>query len=226
MWDRFDDTPESGRSGIVPPVKSKIRKTSPQRRPFDFGANHLALDFVNTVNGRPIFSRDDLSGAADIVEWAVAVGIAKQAEQLESDPQSSSGFDGAVALRESLYGVFGPIASGLSPQPPALAFVTRRAAQAMRSAEWDRTDHGYAPRWPAVSVAAICDRLSDEAMQLLRSPLIERVGSCAGCGWLFLDVSRAHARRWCSMNACGVRDKMRRYHQRQTGSVHSGTVHA
>jgi len=59
----------------------------------------------------------------------------------------------------------------------------------------------------------------DEAMALLRGPAIARLGACAGCGWLFVDTSRAHARRWCSMNACGVRDKMRRYHQRQVDAV-------
>jgi predicted RNA-binding Zn ribbon-like protein len=100
-----------------------------------------------------------------------------------------------------------------------LEFVARRSAQAMRSSEWVRTNSGYLPQWPVVSVGSICDRIADEAMTLLRSPSIDRVGSCAGCGWLFLDVSRAHARRWCSMNACGVRDKMRRYHQRQSGTV-------
>ncbi|MQA78800.1 MAG: hypothetical protein GEV10_10045 [Streptosporangiales bacterium] len=28
---------------------------------------------------------------------------------------------------------------------------------------------------------------------------------------LFLDFSRNHSRRWCSMNGCGARAKMRRY---------------
>jgi predicted RNA-binding Zn ribbon-like protein len=210
-------------------VNSKVRKITAQRRPFDFGANHLALDFTNTVNGRPDFTRDDLSCSADIVEWAVAAEIVKHAEQVgghtDSDLRiSNSQFAGAIALRESLYEVFGPVAGGGTPTPKALAFVARRAAQAMRSAEWGRGNHGYVPQWPEVSVDAVCDRLADEAMQLLRSPLIDRVGSCAGCGWLFVDVSRAHARRWCSMNACGVRDKMRRYHQRQATATQVHTV--
>ena len=122
-------------------------------------------------------------------------------------------------LRENLYRVFGPIAAGGVPDAPALAFVARRAATALRSSSWARTGSAFAPQWPQSSIGAVCDRLADEAVQLLRSPRIARVGSCAGCGWLFLDVSRARARRWCSMNACGVRDKMRRYHQRQMNTT-------
>ena len=111
--------------------------------------------------------------------------------------------------------MFGPIAEGDVPRAAALAFVLRRAARALQSSRWTRSELRYEPRWPQDSIEAICDQLADEAVQLIRSPLTCRIGSCSGCGWLFLDTSRAHARRWCSMNACGVRDKMRRYHQRQ-----------
>jgi predicted RNA-binding Zn ribbon-like protein len=193
--------------------------TSPSRRPFDFSANHLALDFVNTVNGRPSYNRDDLTGLGDVFDWAVAAGIVKHAEQIEREAHDASQLRQAIALRENLYQVFGPIALGDAPQPAALAFVTRRAAQAMRSSTWLRDDERYEPNWPQDSIEAICDRLADEAVQLLRSATLGRIGACDGCGWLFVDVSRAHARRWCSMNACGVRSKMRRYHQRQVNAT-------
>ena len=198
---------------------ANVRNPGQPRRPFDFGANHHALDFVNTVNGRPDFTRDDLTGPDDLVEWAVAAGLVMPDDRARVGGASSSRFEAAVGLRENLYQVFGPIALGDTPHSASLSLLTRRAAQAMRSSEWQGSERGYSPFWPDLSIDGICDRLADEAVQLLRSPLITRVGSCAGCGWLFLDVSRAHARRWCSMNACGVRDKMRRYHQRQLGMV-------
>jgi predicted RNA-binding Zn ribbon-like protein len=212
--------------GYSPAVDSTVSIPDLARRPFDFGANHHALDFINTVNGRPSFTRDDLRDSADIIDWANAAGIVKHADQAVSDPPALAHFDAAIALRENLYEVFGPIAGGGVPDPRALAAVTRRAAQALRSAEWVRDGDGYVPHWPIMSVDAISDRLADEAMQLLRSRSVARIGSCAGCGWLFFDVSRAHARRWCSMNACGVRDKMRRYHQRQSETTRSDAVRA
>jgi predicted RNA-binding Zn ribbon-like protein len=178
----------------------------------------VVLDFTNTVNGRPTFSRDDLRGPDDLFDWAASAGMIPEFSGSVRDGDAAR-FQAAIALRENLYRVFGPIAAGGAPHEAALSAVTRRAAQAMRSSVWSRGGAGYEPHWAQSSIDAICDRLADEAVQLLRSPTITRVGSCAGCGWLFLDVSRAHARRWCSMNVCGVRDKMRRYHQRQSRST-------
>jgi predicted RNA-binding Zn ribbon-like protein len=193
--------------------------SSVPRRPFEFVANHIVLDFVNTVNGRPEFTRDDLAAAEHIFEWVQAAGLAASKEQLTASSADPTQFLSAIELRETLYGVFGPIAGGDRPQSAALTAVTRRAAQALRSAQWINGRAGYQPTWPPDSIELICDRLADEAVLLLRSHAAGRIGSCAGCGWLFLDTSRGHARRWCSMNMCGVRDKMRRYHQRQTSAT-------
>jgi predicted RNA-binding Zn ribbon-like protein len=186
------------------------------RRPFDFGANHVALDFINTVNGRPIFTRDDLGSPHEVFEWAAAAGLLDRVEHVAGFVDESSQFRALIALREQLYEVFGAVAHGVSPEPASLAFVARRAARALRTARWEPAESGLTPQWQQDSLGSIGDRLADEAVLLLRRPAISRVGYCAGCGWLFLDTSRAHARRWCSMNACGVRSKMRRYHERQT----------
>lgn len=35
------------------------------------------------------------------------------------------------------------------------------------------------------------------------------------CRWAFYDQSRNHSHRWCSMTACGSREKSRRYRERQ-----------
>jgi predicted RNA-binding Zn ribbon-like protein len=188
--------------------------SSASRRPFEFVANHIVLDFINTVNARPVFTRDDLTSADDVVEWAQASGVLHQ--HVGPSGMLASQFEAIVDLRERLYRVFGPISQGREPPTAAVGAVVRKAADAMRSADWNRRPAGFEPDWGEASIASICDRLADEAMQLLRSPAVHRIGSCDGCGWLFLDVSRAHARRWCSMNVCGVRSKMRRYHQRQT----------
>jgi len=184
------------------------------RRPFDFNANHRVLDFVNTVNGRPVYSRDDLAGADDVFDWADAAGLLRHHDQVKPRGDETSQFRAAIVLRENLYLVFAPDSSSGETRKTAVAFVVRRAALAARSARWDIDELRYEPWWPQDTIDSICDRLADQAVLLLRSAAMSRVGCCAGCGWLFLDTSRAHARRWCSMNACGVRDKMRRYHQR------------
>jgi predicted RNA-binding Zn ribbon-like protein len=201
------------RSGIVARVTSRNA-----RRAFDFNGNHPAVDFINTVNARPVFTRDDLATADDVFEWAAAAGLPTKAGAVNPEPDKR-GFEAIIELRENLYRVLGPLAAGAEPDADALRFVSCRAASAIASAEWVRVGSALEPSWHESSLDAIGDRLADEAMSLLRGPAIARLGACAGCGWLFVDTSRAHARRWCSMNACGVRDKMRRYHRRQIGGV-------
>jgi len=188
------------------------------RRPFDFNGNHLAVDFINTVNARPVFTRDDLTTAEDVFEWASAAGLPTKGGAVNPE-LDRRGFEAIIELREKLYRVFAPMAAGGAPDADALRFVSCRAASAIATAEWVKVGARLEPRWHECSLDAIGDRLADEAMALLRGPAIARLGACAGCGWLFVDTSRAHARRWCSMNACGVRDKMRRYHQRQVDAV-------
>jgi predicted RNA-binding Zn ribbon-like protein len=51
---------------------------------------------------------------------------------------------------------------------------------------------------------------------LLTSEELVLVRECAAedCGWLFLDKTKNHRRRWCDMKTCGNRDKARRYYER------------
>jgi predicted RNA-binding Zn ribbon-like protein len=44
----------------------------------------------------------------------------------------------------------------------------------------------------------------------------DRLKSCPGhlCGWAFYDRSPAARSRWCSMQVCGAREKMRAYRGR------------
>ena len=46
---------------------------------------------------------------------------------------------------------------------------------------------------------------------------LARLGVCANghCGWAFYDRSRNRTGQWCSMAACGQRQKMRRYRARR-----------
>jgi predicted RNA-binding Zn ribbon-like protein len=185
------------------------------RRPFEFIANHIVLDFTNTVNARPTFTRDDLGRPEDVAEWVGAARSVDPRVPQSRQVASTADLEDALALREGLYRVFGPIAAGHEPDSGALSFLNRRGGEAVRSGLWVRGGSGFGLAWDTDSFSAVAHWLADEAVQLLRSSGARRIGACDGCGWLFLDTSRAHGRRWCSMNMCGARHKMRRYHQRQ-----------
>jgi predicted RNA-binding Zn ribbon-like protein len=54
------------------------------------------------------------------------------------------------------------------------------------------------------------------AADLLTSDRIARVRRCAdeSCRWLFLDATRSGTRRWCDMQVCGNRNKVRNFRAR------------
>jgi predicted RNA-binding Zn ribbon-like protein len=72
------------------------------------------------------------------------------------------------------------------------------------------------PLWP----------VAHAALELITGGPLARLGSCGRCGYLFLDRTKNHSRRWCSMGQCGTSEKIERYvarrRERRAGSVAAG----
>jgi predicted RNA-binding Zn ribbon-like protein len=69
----------------------------------------------------------------------------------------------------------------------------------------------------APTAAAALSTLARDAIDLFGGPLARRVRMCAAedCGLLFVDTSRPGRRRWCSMERCGNRAKIRAHRTRR-----------
>ncbi len=52
------------------------------------------------------------------------------------------------------------------------------------------------------------------AAQLLSGEMRHRIKCCDACGRLHFDLSRNASRRWCEMDGCGNRAKVRRHRKR------------
>ena len=50
-----------------------------------------------------------------------------------------------------------------------------------------------------------------------RVGMFDRLKSCDHCRWVFYDTSKNRAGRWCSMQACGGREKAKAYRRRRSG---------
>jgi predicted RNA-binding Zn ribbon-like protein len=61
--------------------------------------------------------------------------------------------------------------------------------------------------------------IARDAVDLFGGPLAGRIRACAApdCSLLYLDQSRSGNRRWCSMQRCGTRAKVRAHRGRQPG---------
>jgi predicted RNA-binding Zn ribbon-like protein len=185
-----------------------------------------ALDLVNTLAGgvhgaEPVAPRDerlfeyddllDLGRRTGTLSEAAAKQLARQARRRPDD--AAAVVEEARALRKRIDDVYRPLSEERRPTPAALAALRRAGAAALEHAElepagagfrwsWDgRSDDLEAPLWP----------LAHDAVDLLTRDELARLSHCGRCRWLFLDLSKNHSRRWCTMEGCGTDEKKERY---------------
>ncbi|MFM8368329.1 MAG: CGNR zinc finger domain-containing protein, partial [Chloroflexota bacterium] len=117
--------------------------------------------------------------------------------------------------RETIFRVFSAIAEGTNPKEEDLSAIVELYQEAIGNGQLVKTDGLFIFKWePHKSLDGILWQIVASAQSLLSSKEVARVKECPNCGWLFLDTSKNQSRRWCSMNTCGVHEKMRRYHKR------------
>jgi predicted RNA-binding Zn ribbon-like protein len=196
--------------------------------PFEVIAGAPCLDFTNTVGGRRRSQTDEhLHTFADLVHWSrqagllaadMADGLIREAERHRDE--ASAVLVRAVALREALYGIFTALLSDIEPSPADAAILNGELSRALaRMALHHTRGEGFAWRW--IDDEQALDRVlwdvARSAADLLVSPTVHLVRKCASdaCGWLFIDATRNHSRRWCDMRGCGNRAKVRRHRSRR-----------
>jgi predicted RNA-binding Zn ribbon-like protein len=179
--------------------------------------NHPALDFVNSIDPRYGGERVEyLPDYAGLVEWAAWAGVLDARDDLlaaAGSPAAAAVHRRALRLRDDIYALLRPAREG--EVPPGVIRELRRAAAHLTL----RPDgEGYREAFEGDALDRMLWPIVRSAAALASSPRIERVHECEGrdCGWLFLDTSKAGRRRWCSMEICGNRAKVRRYRERRT----------
>lgn len=199
----------------------------------------LCLNFANTAewhaSEHPI---ESLTSYSELVAWSQRAGIltSPQARGLlrlagERPAEASAALERAIALREAIYAVFSAAARGRAPEASDLDTLNEALAAAMARSRITFEAGDYAWNWDgyATMLDAMLWPVARSAADLLTSGSLARVGQCAddrGCGWLFLDTSRNHTRRWCDMKDCGNRAKARRHYTRKKSpTAHSTAVH-
>jgi predicted RNA-binding Zn ribbon-like protein len=177
-----------------------------------------ALDFANTREGDP--EPEHLHGYGDVVAWAAHAGVidAATARRLGSAARgrpAARAFERALELRAAIDATFRALAAGRDPAPDPLATIAACEADAIAHGRLTPTPHGFQWEWAGDDLDRVLWPVARSAVDLLRHGPLDRLKTCHVCPWLFLDLSRNRSRRWCSMNECGGRDKMRRYRERR-----------
>jgi predicted RNA-binding Zn ribbon-like protein len=186
----------------------------------------LCLNFVNTTSGRGTERLlEHLFRFEHLLAWARHAGAIDEAtaKALEANPPAArvgqKVLERTVSLRDALHVIFTAVSKGGLAPAAALAEFNACLAQAMAAAAIEATPQGFAWRWNAgpMPPEGLLWPIVRSAAELLTTCDLARIKTCSGCfcGWMFLDKSRNGRRRWCEMEICGSRAKMRRYHQRQ-----------
>jgi predicted RNA-binding Zn ribbon-like protein len=194
---------------------------------FSFLAEHLSLDFANTVQWHASDHPSDmLLDYETLARWSYEAGLLDEErfnvlmEKAARSPDEAHEVHArAVALREAIYRICTAVIHRQTPPEADLITlndelsrwrVNTRLVSSSDGFTWDYKVELSAldsPLWP----------IARDSADLLASENIHRIGQCAddrGCGWLFLDTSKNHSRRWCDINDCGNRAKQRRYQKR------------
>ena len=196
----------------------------PDRPPPFFVADHLALDFLNSIASPKDVPVEWLRDGRDLVDWlqqanAIGPGVAAQFrrsnERRALDDVARRARDFRDWLRGFVTRHMGrPLTAGaaksLSPlnklltadiSYPVIEAATRAAAgeHALRL--------GRVHRWE--SPDELLHPVAEATADLVCSVDFRLVRACEGsvCSLLFLDRTKAHVRRWCSMAVCGNRAK-------------------
>jgi predicted RNA-binding Zn ribbon-like protein len=191
--------------------------------PLDFVGGALALDFTNTIGGtHRAPDHEHLQTYDDIVDFAVQSSAISSGEgrRLKSEGsrhplRAKEVLRRGIALREAMWRLFEARVGGRLIQLGDLALVNRELADALSHARVVVHENEFIWGWAdELSLDRPLWPIARSAADLISSPeALAQLRECASetCEWLFLDRSRNHTRRWCDMNDCGGRAKVRRF---------------
>jgi predicted RNA-binding Zn ribbon-like protein len=188
------------------------------KNPFDWSGGHPALDFVNTLDERPLPAPiERLEAYADLVRFTELAGLisAAQARQL-CRISASDVARRARKLREQCFDILAARHRRKATDPAALGGITAairdaRAARRLIPAGGHTIAHydWTSPHAPMAPLHA-CALAIEELLTGADAALVRKCGA-SDCAVYFIDRSKGRRRHWCSMKNCGNREKQRRW---------------
>lgn len=183
---------------------------------------HLALDLGNTVSWRldPARAIERLTDPEKLVDWYVTVADDADRARLEADAAAhpriaATALRTVQDIRDATTRIIDAHVDRSSPAPDDMTTVTDAWVSALGVAMIPAS----LPLSPRIEVSTTTDIVASLALSvadLLGRRDLSTLRRCDGpdCGWLFLDTTRNHSRRWCDPFDCGNRARVRSYAQR------------
>ncbi|MCD2441611.1 CGNR zinc finger domain-containing protein [Agromyces sp. SYSU K20354] len=185
---------------------------SPEGTRWWFDSGSLALDFATTaavVAAGTDARADQLHTPDDLSAWLrerfpVPIGVARTRDLFD-----------AISLRDAVGRMALRASRGEAPSPADIDVVNLYAAtpDVPPSIVGGTRQVGRSVHTVPQSLSTI----ARDAVDLFDPANAGRIRACSGedCGMVYLDTSRAATRRWCSMQRCGNRAKVRAHRARK-----------
>jgi predicted RNA-binding Zn ribbon-like protein len=178
--------------------------------------DHPALDLLNTVMTVEGAKVERWTSDGDVLAWLRTV-----ADGMDSLPARAPAglLDAARALREQLRGLVAARKDGAPVDVAALNALLARAPRRLVV----RADDGalrLAHTYEGAATDALLAPVVEAAASLLTEEKQDLVKRCENpeCTLWFLDKSKSHQRRWCSMGLCGNRHKVASFRKRKAAA--------
>ncbi|MEU4179340.1 ABATE domain-containing protein [Streptomyces sp. NPDC026589] len=196
----------------------------PDGSSFRFDPGALCLELLPTGGPGALAYFEVLHEPADLVRWAEESRLpdglgtgAGPGPGPNSGPTlvvSAGEVADARVLRDALWRLAESHVGGEPPGPDDLATLNGAAAHPPLAA---RLTPGGNREWaPGGTGTGLLSTVARDAVELFTGAFAHRIRTCGahGCRLLFVDTSRPGRRRWCSMERCGNRHKVRTHRAR------------
>ncbi|NUR84341.1 MAG: zf-CGNR multi-domain protein [Nonomuraea sp.] len=184
----------------------------PKGGSFRFDAGAVCLDFAHTGGEGQYEVFESLHQPSDLAAWLAEPPLAV----VMTDAVTPAELAAAKSLRQAIWEAAHARADDRSLPAEAIATLNRAAAEAplIPRLAADGATAGWAS--PVRATQALSS-LAREMIELLSGPFAGRIRECGSdnCPLVFVDTSRPGARRWCAMERCGNRYKLRARRARQ-----------
>lgn len=181
------------------------------KQKYEFVGNNLGVDFVNTeinVRGELV---DLLLSESDVMQWL---------EQASIDVDLVQGMDlgNLLAFRKKARQLLSQIIEKQSIEDELIATLNKymQNYKMQYQLEHSATEYQLIKHNICQSTADIIGLLAYELANLLSSEQRAYLKRCLNpdCVLMFVDNSRSHKRRWCSMETCGNRAKVSKHYRK------------
>ncbi|MFE6049565.1 CGNR zinc finger domain-containing protein [Kitasatospora sp. NPDC056446] len=180
--------------------------TTPAGARFHFDPGALCLELLTTGGPGEYARYEILHRPADLTAWIPRSRLRLPADAVRvSAPELAD----ARTLRDALWRVAAAHAHGRTGAPEDYAALNRAAEHPPLVPRI--APDGTAADPPPADGTQLVSTLARDAIALLTGPHADRVRECGAhnCRLIFVDTSRPGRRRWCSMERCGNRHKVR-----------------